>query len=172
MVELQPVKGSSNSVVIEARSNLSMTLDRLMAVFAGLCAITLLIVAWPVIMGLWPVLLVALIHLAIVGWCFRLAWRGNWARERIEIDDDRVVVEHFRAGQQARSEWPVAWARVQTEQGRFRDLHVFVSSQGRRQEVGGFLPPRERADLARLLNNALQPRTAWNATQTLRVSRR
>ncbi len=170
MVECQPIKGSSGSVVIEARSNLSMTLDRLMAVFAGLCAVTLLVAAWPLVLGLWPILLAALIHLAIVGWCFRAAWRGNWARERIEIDDERLVVAHFRAGHQAVSEWPVAWARVQTERGRLRDLHVFVSSQGRRQEVGRFLPPQERADLARLLAEALQPRTAWNATQTLRVS--
>lgn len=147
-----------------------MTLDRLMAVFGGLCLVTLLVVAWPVAMGLWPILVVALLHLAAVGCCFRSAWRGNWARERIQIDGERLVIEHFRAGHTDKSEWPVAWARVQTERGRFADLHVFISSQGRRQEIGAFLPVGERAQLVKMLKRALQPQSAWHSAKPIQVS--
>ncbi|MFW5816125.1 MAG: DUF2244 domain-containing protein [Wenzhouxiangella sp.] len=147
-----------------------MTLDGLMAVFGGLCLVTLLVVAWPVVMGLWPILVVALLHLAAVGWCFRSAWRRNWARERIRIDGERLIVEHFRAGHAAKSEWPAAWARVQTDRGRFADLHVYVSSQGRRQEIGAFLPVGERAQLARMLDRALRPQSAWDSAKPIQVS--
>lgn len=161
MIELKQAPHPSEPDVIELKSNLSMSLDRLAAVFAGLCALTFAVVAWPVVLGLWPILLAALLHLAVVGWCFRTAWRGNWVRERLEISAERLVIEHFRLGHRSRSEWPLAWARVQRGEGRFADLHVYVSSQGKRQEIGAFLPVNERAELARMLENALWPRTAW-----------
>lgn len=170
MIALQQADKSSKNVVIEVKSNLSMTLDRLMAVFAGLSLVTLLVAAWPALMGLWPILLAAVVHLAIVGWCFRSAWRGNWARERLRIEGDRLIVEHFRAGHRNRSEWPVAWLRVQADQGRFADLHVYINNQGRRQEIGAFLPVHERAQLAEMLDNALRPRTAWCRTKPIQVS--
>lgn len=170
MLEMQTSQRSTDSIVIEARANLSMTLDRLMAVFAGLSLVTLLVTVWPVLMGLWPILLAALIHLAIVGWCFRAAWRGNWARESLRIEGDDLVVEHFRAGHQSRTKWPVAWTRVYKEPGRLADLRVFVGSQGRRQEVGAFLPVGERAELAVMLEKALRARSAWGGSQTIQVS--
>lgn len=170
MIELKQAVHPSDPDVIEVRSNLSMSLDRLAAVFGGLCALTLAVVAWPVLMGLWPILLVALIHLAAVGWCFRLAWRGNWVRERLEIGRDRLVIEQFRLGHRSRRDWPVAWAQVQRGKGRFADLHVYVSNRGERQEVGAFLPVNERVELARMLENALWPRTAWRRGQSIQVS--
>ena len=163
MIALQPTESESENVVIEAKSNLSMTLDRLMAVFAGICILSLLVVAWPVMMGLWPILLAALLHLLVVGLCFRSAWRGNWAREELQISDGKLIVRHLRAGLQRKTEWPVAWSRVQTEEGRFSEIRVFIVSQGRRQEIGAFLPVNERAQLAEMLNHALRPHSAWRS---------
>jgi uncharacterized membrane protein len=170
MIALQETEKSTDSFVIEALSNVSITLDKLMAVFAALCLVTLLVVAWPVVLGLWPVLVVALLHLVAVGWCLRSAWRRNWARERIWIEGDKLVVEHFRAGLVKRSEWPAAWTRVRTEPGRFADLQVFVGSQGKSQEIGAFLPVKERAQLARMLGRALQSQSAWRSAKSIQVS--
>ena len=147
-----------------------MTLDRLMAVFAGLCVLTLLVVAWPVAMGLWPILVVALLHLLAVGWCFRNAWRSNWAKERFTIANDQLVVEQFRAGHESSHEWPVAWTRVLQENGRFGEMHLFLASQGIRQEIGKFLPISERERLAAMLEQALQPQTAWSSVKPIQVS--
>ena len=163
MIALQPTESEKENIVIEAKSNLSMTLDRLMAVFGGICVLSLLIVAWPVMMGLWPILLAALVHLVIVGLCFRSAWRGNWAREQLHIAGDRLVVHHYRAGLRRKSEWPVAWSRVHTEEGRFSELRVFIVSQGQRQEIGAFLPVNERAQLAQMLDHALRPHSGWRS---------
>lgn len=160
-----------NAMVIEARSNLSMSLEGLTAVFAGLCGVTLLVTAWPVFMGLWPILLAALLHLALVGWCFRAAWRGNWAREKLLIHDDALVVEQYRLGRQSRSEWPAAWTRVHLEPGRLGDVRVVIACQGRRQEIGSFLPVSEREELAIALKDMLNGCSAWDEPQTIRISR-
>lgn len=146
--------------VIEARSNLSMSLDRLTAVFGGICVLTLAIAAWPVFFGLWPILLAAVLHLLVVGWCFRAAWRGNWARERLRVDQDALVLEEFRLGRQQRSEWPAAWTRIETRPAPNGDVRVFLSAQGRRREVGSFLPVNEREQLVFALRSLLEPRSA------------
>ena len=163
-------KKRANGEVIEARSNVSMTLDQLMAVFGGLCVVTLLVVAWPVFMGLWPILIVALLHLVAVGWCFRRAWRNNWAREIYRIEQDKVIVERLRADERLQTAWPVAWTWVKTERSRFGELRCFLVSQGKQQELGSFLPVGERERLAHMLDQLLRPQSAWSGGKPIQVS--
>lgn len=160
MLQVKVSDHSSDDMLIEARSNLSMSLDRLSAVFGVICVLTLLIAAWPVFFGLWPILLAAMLHLVIVGWCFRAAWRGNWARECLRLEQDCLVLEEFRLGRQQRSEWPAAWTRVETRPARNGDVHVFLCAQGQRREVGSFLPVNEREQLGAALRRLLGPRSA------------
>lgn len=157
--------------MIEARSNLSMSLDRLAAVFLGLSAVTLLVALGPLLLGLWPIMLAAFVHLLVVGWCMRLAWRGNWARERIEIDRNRLRIDHFDVRQKTHSEWPSAWVRVQVEEQRMGDRRVVVSCHGRQQVVGDFLPTAEKLALADALKESLRPFGAWSETSQSQVSR-
>jgi uncharacterized membrane protein len=150
-------------VIIDAKSNLSMSLDRLAAVFLGLSAVTLLVALGPLFVGLWPILVIAIVHLSIVGWCLRLAWRENWARERLAVGPEWLTVEHFDLRNRARNQWPVAWVRVQTEPSRLDDVRVYLDCKGRRQQIGAFLPTSERLELAQALTKSLQPLSAWGA---------
>ncbi|NEZ03974.1 DUF2244 domain-containing protein [Wenzhouxiangella sp. XN201] len=143
--------------VIEARSNLSMTLDRLALVFLGLSAVTLLVALGPLILGYWPIMLAAIVHLLVVGWCLRIGWRGNWARERLTIDRDKLEIDHYDARQRTHSEWPAAWVRVLVEEQRLGERQVVVTCCGRRQIVGRFLPAGERLELADALRKNLGP---------------
>ncbi len=170
MLEVITAGNSPAAAGIEARSNLSMSLGELGAVFAALCALTLLVVAWPVWMGLWPILLAALVQLLVVGWSLRLAWRGHWARERLLLEGNDLVVEQFRLRHHSRTQWPLAWTRVLTEAGRCGELRVFVTRAGRRQEVGAFLPESERGDLARALNDMLSRGAVQNESPITRIS--
>ena len=147
-----------------------MTLDQLMAVFAGLCVLTLLVVAWPVLMGLWPMLAIAVLYLLAVGWCFRNAWRNNWAREIFRVNDDVMVVVHLSAKRQVTDRWPVTWTRLVREQGKFGEVHLVLMSQGKRQEIGGFLPVGERERLAVMLEHALRPKMSWSSVKPIQVS--
>ena len=160
MIEVHKSQTSDGPVVIEVRSNLSMTLDRLAAVFLGLSAVVLLVALGPTIMGYWPIMLAAVIHLILVGWCLRLAWRGNWARERVLIGRHEVVIEHFDARRQSRSSWPTGWLRVEVEPRPMGERQVVVTCQGRRQVIGSFLPVQERMKLAEVLEQSLRPGSA------------
>ncbi len=169
MIEIQSSKESPNATIVEARTNLSLTLDRLAAIFLVFSAFTLLVALWPTLMGLWPVMVIAIIHLLIVGWCLRLAWRGNWALERIAIDQDWVTIEHHAMRTHRKTRWPAAWARV--ELGRKgQQVKVLVGCHGKQQEVGAFLPESERLELARAIETGLGPYTAWSEDPIGKVS--
>lgn len=161
MVRRLPIDEGLDGVRLEILANLSMTLDRLAGFFLVLSAVTLMIALLPTLMGFWPVLVVAVIHLAIVGWCFRLAWRGNWARERIEIGPEITLVEHAALHERSSSRWPTAWLKVEVDRSG-REPRIFVSSHGRRQELARFVPPDERLEAARLLDSGLRPFSALN----------
>jgi uncharacterized membrane protein len=170
MIEVHDNPARSGSVVIETRSNLSITLDRLATVFLGLSAVTLLVALGPLILGLWPILLIAVIHLLIVGWCFRLAWRGNWARETIEIGKESLIVEHYDLRRRSSNRWPVAWVRVRVEPSRLGDVRVYLECQGQSQQLGAFLPVSERLELAEILKKSLRPFSAWGPGNQPQVS--
>lgn len=157
MIDTRHSSDPRQSRVIEARSNLSISLDRLAAVFLGLSAVTLLVALGPLLLGFWPIMVAAVAHLLMVGWCMRLAWRGNWARERMVIDRDKLRIEHFDARRRTQSEWPSAWVNVRVEQQRMGERQVVVTCHGRRQVVGDFLPTGEKLALADALKESLRP---------------
>jgi uncharacterized membrane protein len=162
VIEVHHSQTDDDLTVIEVRSNLSMTLDRLAAVFLGISAVVLALALAITIMGMWPIMLAAIIHLVLVGWCLRLAWRGNWARERILIGRRDVVIEHHDARRHHRSSWPAAWLRVKIEEQPMGECQVVLACQGRRQVIGSFLPVQERLELAEVLKRNLRPRSAWS----------
>ena len=170
MIEVHDNPDRSDESIIEIRSNLSISLDRLATVFLGLSAVTLLVALGPLILGLWPVLVVAVVHLLIVGWCFRLAWRGNWAREQLRIGKEMLTVEHYDLRKRFSSQWPVAWVKVRVESARFGDARVYLECKGQSQQLGAFLPVNERLELAEILKNCLRPLSAWNARNQPQVS--
>ncbi len=170
VIETREKKDGSGVVVIDVKANLSMSLDRLATVFLGLSAVTLLIALGPLILGLWPILLVAVVHLLIVGWCLRLAWRGNWARERLTVGSKDLSVEHYDLRNRSQTHWPVAWVRIVQKSGSMGDIRLFLQCQGDRQEIGAFLPVTERLELARILKQSLRPHSAWSAGNQEQVS--
>lgn len=157
MIDTRHSSDPRHSRVIEARANLSISLDRLAAVFLGLSAVTLLVALGPLLLGFWPIMAAAIAHLLMVGWCMRLAWRGNWARERMMIDRDKLRIDHFDVRRKTRSEWPSAWVSVQVEEQRMGERQVVVTCHGKRQVVGEFLPTGEKLALADALKESLRP---------------
>lgn len=170
VIETHEKTDGSGVIVIDVKSNLSMSLDRLATVFLGLSAVTLLIALGPLILGLWPILLVAVVHLLIVGWCLRLAWRGNWARERLTVSSEKLSVEHYELRNRSQTCWPVAWVRVVQQSDSLGDVRLVLQCHGHRQEIGAFLPVTERLELGRILKQCLRPYSAWSAGNQAQVS--
>lgn len=151
----------SNSVTrIEVLANLSLTLDRLAGFFLVLSAVTLTVALLPTLMGYWPIMAIAILHLAIVGWCFRIAWRGHWARQDIRVDADRVRVDFRTALGVERQEMPTDWVRVEQRAAR-GEPRVYLVLHDKRIEIGSFVPADERIEAARYITRALEPHSAW-----------
>ncbi len=170
MIEVVGNPEHSGFEIIEAKSNLSISLDRLTAIFLALSTVTLLVALGPTILGLWPILLVALLHLVLVGWCLRMAWRGNWALESLAIGPDKLEVTHYRKNGCTCSQWPLAWVRVAVENERLGEQRVYLCCQGKRLQLGSFLPVAERLELAEALQNRLLPHSAWRNNNQAQVS--
>jgi uncharacterized membrane protein len=157
----ESVTDQNNSVTrIEVLSNLSLTLDRLAGFFLALSAVTLTVALLPTLLGYWPIMAIAIVHLAIVGWCFRAAWLGHWARQDITVDHDRVQVDFRTARGVEQHKLPTDWVRV--EQGIARgEPRVYLVLHGKRIEIGSFVPAVERIEAARSITRALEPHSAW-----------
>ncbi|MDT8449478.1 MAG: DUF2244 domain-containing protein [Wenzhouxiangellaceae bacterium] len=161
MVRTNPAQGEAAVTRIEVLSNLSLTFDRLAGFFLVLSAVTLAVALLPTLLGYWPIMAIALIHLAVVGWCFRLAWRGNWRRQEIRVGPGRLVFDERSAHDERHCEWPTCRVRVCTERNA-GDARVFLTCHGRRIEIGAFVPADERLEAARELARALRPHSAWS----------
>ncbi|MEX2499626.1 MAG: DUF2244 domain-containing protein [Wenzhouxiangellaceae bacterium] len=161
MIRASVIDRDESVTRIEVRSNLSLTLDRLAGFFLVLSAVTLTVALLPTLLGYWPVMAIAIMHLAIVGWCFRLAWRGNWARQEITLDADSVRVVLRTAGGERHDELPTAWVRVALSSSS-GETRVYLVLHGTRIEIGSFVPVDERIDVANCIIRALEPHSAWN----------
>jgi len=104
---------------------------------------------------------VAVLHLAIVGWCFRIAWRGHWARQEIEIDAETIRIGSRTVGSDSEQIWPAAWVRVERVALR-SELRVFLALRQARIEIGRFLPEFERREAADLIAIALARRLTYS----------
>ena len=162
MIRLKPDSSVEHLETIELYSNLSMSLDRFFAVFLALSGVILLVALYPLILGLWPVMAIALFHILMVGCCFRSAWRGNWAREVIHFGPETVTIEHAAAKENWSLEWPLAWLKVNQVPDRRKGLIVLLRKEALSKEIGAFLPCEERRELYELVRNVLSKKTAWS----------
>jgi len=140
MIDVQRQDKPIECTVVDLRSNVSMTLDRLVVLFAALSGVTLLVALGPMLLGLWPIMAIA---------------------ERLVIDPRRVIVEHFDAKGRTFNQWPSAWVRVEWQRGPLGDRYPALSSHGRRQAIGQFLPEQERQEVSAIVSQCLRSVTAW-----------
>jgi uncharacterized membrane protein len=98
----------------------------------------------------------ALLHSFLVGVALRAVWRSGERREEIRVGPDCVEVI-LAAGNSPVFRTHPYWVRVVTEKER-----VLLVSSGRRVEVGSFLAPVERRELAVTLEGLLAARNGCN----------
>lgn len=110
------------------------------------------------VIGAWPIAGFMGLGVVLVWWAFRANFTAARQVERIEITDHELVVEHLADGRPRRERrFLRRWVRVELEEDRNRDLigSLFLTSRGLRTEIGRFLSPAERQELARELKSAL-----------------
>ncbi len=107
--------------------------------------------------GVWPVIAFYGLEAIAVWWAFRLNNRAGQIYETIRLTRDRLVVEDHtgRAGRK-RWEFNPAGVRVELRHPQEHDSALRIMSQGNGVEVGAFLSPQERIDVAEALKSALR----------------
>ena len=99
----------------------------------------------------------ALLHSAILALALRALWRGGERGEEIRIGPEAVEVTTSRSGAVFRAH--PYWVRLCIERGGER---VSLASSGRQVQVGDFLGPAERREVADTLQDLLAAASGRN----------
>ncbi|MEL6284027.1 MAG: DUF2244 domain-containing protein [Pseudomonadota bacterium] len=104
----------------------------------------------------WVIAGFLLFDLALLYGMLQLTYRSGRVREHVRIWPDRVQVERIEPNGRRR-EWSAnpQWVRVELVDTKRIEKYLILASSGREIELGAFLTPGERSDLAREIRQAL-----------------
>ncbi|MGQ0675105.1 MAG: DUF2244 domain-containing protein [Rhodospirillales bacterium] len=106
--------------------------------------------------GAWPVIGFCGLELALVYLFFRLNFRDLGRYETIRLTQTELEVRRVAPdGSAERASFQPYWLKVAIENAPGRSSRLVLSSHGRALDVGSFLAPEEREELARALADAL-----------------
>lgn len=136
------------------RRNCSIGPAQLGWLYACICLVSLGIGAGFWVAGAPFVLPFAGIEVVALGLAFILYAQHAADGERIMLEEDRLIVEFENAGQMQRAEFNRASVRVEPQ----ADDHslIALSAQGKTVQVGRFVRPEMRPQLAREIRMALR----------------
>ncbi len=109
------------------------------------------------LMGAWPAPVFLGLDVLAVVVAFRASYRQAGARERVQVTADQVRVVR-EAGARSRIVWtsPTAFTRVALEQTGRYGAQVRLMLSGKRLTIGAVLGPKQRAELARSVDQAIR----------------
>ncbi len=106
--------------------------------------------------GAWPVVGFLGIDVLVVYLAFRLNYRAARAYETVRLTPAALEVTKVDPrGRGRRISFQPYWLAVDMDDPPRRHSRLTLRSHGRRLEIGGFLTPEEKLDLARALRRAL-----------------
>lgn len=151
MIEVQH-NGNTQHVLVHP--NQSLTAVQFWLAFGALAFITLALALLLAVLGLWLVVPVAVLHLAIVWAGFYLAWRRSERVEFLRFDNNLLTVGDSLHGELAR--FPTAWVRlIERQVGYMEAPRLFLTAYGQLLEVGRDVGPAERKSLGAMLRQAI-----------------
>ncbi|WP_418319245.1 DUF2244 domain-containing protein [Piscinibacter sakaiensis] len=136
------------------KRNCSLAPAQMLGLFAALCVVSLSIALFFWLQGATLVMPFAWLELIAVGGAMLLYARHAADRERIELHNDMLTVEHACGNRLERVEFQAAWVRIEPRTG--DHSLVELTGQGRRIFVGRFVRPELRRKLADELRAALR----------------
>lgn len=155
MIEVVPSFPGGQGARLSLRPRRALTAPQFRALFVALAGAMWLVASLGWLAGNVFAPGFALLHSAIVAAALRGSWRGGERGECILIDADSVEVIRTggrRAGQESVFRAHPCWVRLRIED---EDGRIVLASSGRWVEVGNFLGPAERGELAEQLQDLL-----------------
>ncbi len=108
--------------------------------------------------GAWPVVGFCGLDVLLMWWAFHANFADAKRAERIEVTaTDLILDSHVKGQELPQQRFNRRWVRVELQEDEERELvgGLYLRSQGLRTEIGRFLAPHERKELARELRAAL-----------------
>jgi len=152
--------GSADTIM--ARGNFSLGAGGLINLLLALTVVTLGLAGLLAWQGFWPVLLIAVIQLALVIWILIRAWERAWVSEMIVAGPEWVEVTRQRHKRKRQSRLEAAWAVVQLEppEVAWYGPKVILRSRSKSIELGQFLTIDEKRQLADHVRRAIRKHSA------------
>lgn len=152
----------STKARILARGNFSLDAGGLVNLLLALALVSLCLAGLLALQGYWPILLIAVIQLALVAWILIRAWEQAWVSEVVEVGADRIKVTHQRHKRKRHYELETAWAVVEWKQPEvaWYSPKVRLRSRSQAVELGSFLTDEEKHQLVRQLQGAIEKHSA------------
>lgn len=141
-------------LVWDLKRHCSISPAQLATVFAGLCAVSLLIAAGFWWLGAPAVLAFAGLELLALGVALLAHARHAGDREVLALQDRELTVQQTLGPRQSLWRFRADWLRVEPTAG--QGSLIQLSGQGQAVQVGRFLRPEQRSDLAGELRRALR----------------
>ena len=127
-----------------------------LVLMSALCACSFAIGLVFFLSGAWPVVGFLGIDVLVVYVAFRLNYRAARAFETVRLTPTELAITLVdRHGRGRRITFQPYWLAVDMDEPPRRDSRLTLRSHGRRLEIGRFLTPQEKVDLARRLRQAL-----------------
>jgi uncharacterized membrane protein len=113
------------------------------------------------LLGAWPVMGFMGLDVLAVYIAFKVNYRRARLFETVQLTDDRLTVRRVLPDGKA-NEWHFmpSWVRVRMDDPPRLDSPLTLSSHGRALEIGAFLTPEERLEVAHALKDAIRRQQA------------
>ena len=147
-------------------ANRSLSRGGFFVVIGVVIALNLVVGTLFLAMGAWPAPIFLGLDVLAVWLAFRASYRQARSCERVQVTADQVRVVR-EAGRRSLTVWtsPTAFTRVALEQTGRYGAQVRLMLSGKRLTIGQMLGPRERALLAKAVDQAIREARAerWEA---------
>jgi uncharacterized membrane protein len=143
------------------RPNPPMSAAALKLIISGVASLSLAFGGWFVMHGAWPITPFMGADIAFLAWAFHASRRAARLREELRVSRSLLSVDRIPPrGKPQHIEFNPYWVRVELEDSG-RGSRLTLSSHGRREQIGAFLPPGEKLSVAQALSAAIgKARTA------------
>jgi uncharacterized membrane protein len=131
-------------------------------IMAAIAAVNLVAGLTFYLKGAWPVVGYCGLDVALMWYAFRRNFAAARCAECITIEGGEVMLERLAEGRAPQNlRFIRHWLRVELEEDVERELvgRLFLTSHGKRTEIGSFLPPAEKKEFAGVLRAALKQPT-------------
>jgi uncharacterized membrane protein len=151
--------GSGEALLLDAvvYPHRSLSQRGFLVLMAAICACSVAVGMAFFLMGAWPVVGFLGLDVLIVYIAFRLNFRSGRAYETLRLTHECLEITKVDPrGQRRRAEMEPTWMAVDMDDPPHRRSKLILRSRGHKLEIGTFLTPSEKLDLARTLRRALE----------------